>query len=785
MTKRALYLTHRWVGVVLGLLMLAWFVSGVALMYYSWPAPTAAEQLAMRRPLGDSARVVGFAQALRAAESFVREHTNDVSIDPKDLVGGRLQVWAGRPMYEILQQHGGRREGAMLVDATTGSVHFPVTASDARRVTEEALPGLGMSVRVDSLGVGDRYLMAVEYAREFPAWRVGFADAALTAAYVSRRTGIIFGIVDRQTRVTTWIGAVPHWLYFRWLHDHPTAWTWSNYLLPAVACLIALTGIVLGVLQLFPRRHRGEWRMSGYHGVSLWHHVSGIVFGVLVLTWTFTGVLEMLGPGLTPARALMDRAQLPGDPSSIVITPTAAVASAQRVTGDHSAARTVEFAWAGGRGTWTVQLATASALVDATTAEVRTALPDTSARTAAARALGTGAPIVSVARLDAYDDYYFAGHGRGLPLPVVRVRFDDAARTALYLHPLTGLPLGFVDASSRRWRWWRDALHTFDIPALNNRRPLWDIVTLIPMLGGIVVSLTGVWLLLRRLRRKAAVIVLLCLCVGDAGAQFPADWTESYPPFRIAENLYYVGSKGLANYLITTPQGHILINSDLEANVPMIRASIEQLGFKFSDVKILLISHAHWDHDAGSAMIKQLTGARYMVMDADVPVVESGGANDFHYANAPATHYPPATVDRVLHDGDEVRLGDAVLVAHLTPGHTKGCTTWTMQVRESGRTYDVVIVGSPNVNPGYVLVGNATYPRIAEDFDQTFRVLNALPVEIFLGAHGSYFDMDAKYARFKGGVPTAFIDPDGYRKYVAEREQAFRTELARQRAVRP
>ena len=150
MTKRALYLTHRWVGVVLGLLMLAWFVSGVALMYYSWPAPTAAEQLAMRRPLGDSARVVGFAQALRAAESFVREHTNDVSIDPKDLVGGRLQVWAGRPMYEILQQHGGRREGAMLVDATTGSVHFPVTASDARRVTEEALPGLGMSVRVDS-----------------------------------------------------------------------------------------------------------------------------------------------------------------------------------------------------------------------------------------------------------------------------------------------------------------------------------------------------------------------------------------------------------------------------------------------------------------------------------------------------------------------------------------------------------------------------------------------------------------------------------------------------------
>jgi metallo-beta-lactamase class B len=235
--------------------------------------------------------------------------------------------------------------------------------------------------------------------------------------------------------------------------------------------------------------------------------------------------------------------------------------------------------------------------------------------------------------------------------------------------------------------------------------------------------------------------------------------------------------------LITTPQGHILINSDLEANLPLIRASIEKLGFKFGDIKILLISHAHWDHDAGSAAIKQMTGARYMVMDADVPVVESGGKKDFHYGHTLTSLYRPTKVDRILHDGDEVKLGDAALVAHLTPGHTKGCTTWTMKVREGGKTYSVVIIGSPNVNPGYKLVNNTFYPRIAEDYERMFRVLNSLPCDYFLGAHGNYFEMEAKYARLKEGVPAPFIDPDGYKKYVTQKEQAFRAELARQRAV--
>jgi metallo-beta-lactamase class B len=165
----------------------------------------------------------------------------------------------------------------------------------------------------------------------------------------------------------------------------------------------------------------------------------------------------------------------------------------------------------------------------------------------------------------------------------------------------------------------------------------------------------------------------------------------------VAGNIYYVGSKGLATFLITSPEGHILINSNLESSVPQIRASVEKLGFSFSDVKILLISHAHWDHCAGSALVKQLTGAKYMVMDADVPEIEAGGKGNFQYGNTPGSLYKPTRVDRVLHDGDTVKLGESVLTARLTPGHTKGCTTWTMKVTDAGKTYNVVIMGSPNV----------------------------------------------------------------------------------------
>jgi len=214
----------------------------------------------------------------------------------------------------------------------------------------------------------------------------------------------------------------------------------------------------------------------------------------------------------------------------------------------------------------------------------------------------------------------------------------------------------------------------------------------------------------------------------------------------------------------------------------MIQQSIEKLGFRLSDIKILLISHAHFDHDAGAARIKKLTGAEYMVMESDVPVVESGGKKDFFYAQTPGMLYPTAKVDRILHDGDTVSLGGTMLTAHLTPGHTKGCTTWTMKVHEGGESYDLVIVGSANVNEGYKLINNPAYPQITSDYQKTFRVLRALHCDVFLGAHGNYYDMESKYAQMTGRT-NPFIDPKGYLNYVNDREQAFRAELARQQTA--
>jgi metallo-beta-lactamase class B len=263
----------------------------------------------------------------------------------------------------------------------------------------------------------------------------------------------------------------------------------------------------------------------------------------------------------------------------------------------------------------------------------------------------------------------------------------------------------------------------------------------------------------------------------------PPDWSEPFPPHRIIGNIYYVGSRGLASYLITTSAGHILINSNLTTSVPLIRNNIEKFGFRFTDVKILLISHAHFDHDGGSAEVKKLTGAQYMVMDGDDGVVESGGKSDFQYGNDPRLSYPETKVDRVLHDGDEVKLGDTVLTSHKTAGHTRGCTTWTLQVREAGKTYNVVIVGSPNVNPGYKLVNNATYPEIADDYARGFRVLKSLPCDVFLGAHGGYYGMEEKYAKLSAGGANPYIDPKGYQDYIAEREQAFLEELRKQTAA--
>jgi len=272
--------------------------------------------------------------------------------------------------------------------------------------------------------------------------------------------------------------------------------------------------------------------------------------------------------------------------------------------------------------------------------------------------------------------------------------------------------------------------------------------------------------------------LLFCLFVLIAALQAQTkqakqgktDWSAPFPPHKVIGNIYYVGSAELASFLITTPQGHILINSDYEATVPVIRASVEKLGFKFTDIKILLGSHAHGDHMEGDALVKELSGARVMAMEQDVPWLRKmtpGGK--------------PHPIDKILKDGEQVTLGDATLVAHLTAGHTPGCTTWTMKVDDGGKSYDLAIVGSVNVNAGTLLVNNPAYPQIADDYVRSFKILKALPVDVFLGAHGSYYGMAAKYAKMQPGGANPFIDPAGYKAYLDNREAAFQAELDKQK----
>jgi metallo-beta-lactamase class B len=274
--------------------------------------------------------------------------------------------------------------------------------------------------------------------------------------------------------------------------------------------------------------------------------------------------------------------------------------------------------------------------------------------------------------------------------------------------------------------------------------------------------------------QKRLLLALFLLAAPRAGQAAAPE--EPFPPHRLADNLYYVGSKDLATYLITTPRGHVLINSGFESTVPLIKASVEKLGFKMKDVKILLASHAHSDHVAGHALLQQLTGAEVYVMHGDDDVIRSGGDGQYFYKD----HWKPVTVARVLEDGDKVTLGGTTLVARRTPGHTRGCTTWTMKANDGGKALDVVIIGSPNVNAGFQLVDNKDYPEMAADYVKTFEILKSLPCDLFLGAHGKYYGMAEKYPRAVKGEKNPFVDPAGYQAYVGEREKTFRATLAEQ-----
>ena len=251
--------------------------------------------------------------------------------------------------------------------------------------------------------------------------------------------------------------------------------------------------------------------------------------------------------------------------------------------------------------------------------------------------------------------------------------------------------------------------------------------------------------------------------VGSAEQQ-----RAQFPPHRIAGNLYYVGSESLASFLIATPAGHILINTNWEDSVETLRTSVEDLGFNFEDIEIILGSHAHGDHMQGDALVKEMTGASVMAMAEDIPGllrIQPGGK--------------PHPVDRILEDGDEVMLGGSTLVARLTPGHTPGCTTWTMTVEEGDETYNVVIVGSMGSNPGFQFVNNTSNPAIVDQYKKGFSVLSSLSVDIPLASHPAMYNMADKYERL-GQSPNPYIDPEGYRAEIEAVETLFLDVLASQ-----
>ena len=257
-------------------------------------------------------------------------------------------------------------------------------------------------------------------------------------------------------------------------------------------------------------------------------------------------------------------------------------------------------------------------------------------------------------------------------------------------------------------------------------------------------------------------------------------WTRPFPPLRIVGDLYYVGTYDLASYLITTTDGHILINTGVVSSVPMIRSSIESLGFQFADIKILLATHGHWDHVAGMAEIKRLTGARMLMHEGDVAILEDGGNSDFRFGGN-GSSYEPVRVDGRLKDGDKIPLADTEITVHHHPGHTKGASSFTFTTRDEQRSYRVLIVNMGSINQGVRLTGTPSYPSIAQDYARTFAAQKQLPSDVWVASHAGQFGLHDKYKPGDAYNPNRFVDPAGYTQRVLRLEQLYLDQLQRER----
>ncbi len=262
-------------------------------------------------------------------------------------------------------------------------------------------------------------------------------------------------------------------------------------------------------------------------------------------------------------------------------------------------------------------------------------------------------------------------------------------------------------------------------------------------------------------------------------------WDDPAEPTKVVGPIHFVGTRGLSVWLITTPKGHIVLNTGMPASGPLIEASIEKLGFKPDDVELLLTCHGHIDHVGGLAYLKRVTGAQVAAMDTEVELLQSGGKTDFNYGSSAAAQFEPVTVDRVVHDGEKITLGDVTLTAHKTAGHTRGSTTWVTNVSDGGRKYVVVFPDGTSVNPGYRLVTNPSYPGILDDYRRTFQTLTALTPDIWLAPHTNVFAFDAKRARAVSGGAEAWVDLEGYRTWLGFQQMRLQAMIAKEDDAEP
>jgi metallo-beta-lactamase class B len=258
-------------------------------------------------------------------------------------------------------------------------------------------------------------------------------------------------------------------------------------------------------------------------------------------------------------------------------------------------------------------------------------------------------------------------------------------------------------------------------------------------------------------------------------------WEEPAEPAKIVGPIYFVGTKGLGVFLFTTSEGHILMNTGMPSSGPVIVESVRKLGFRPEDIKLMINGHAHIDHAGAFAFLKQQFSAQLAVMKDDVEAMESGDKNDFKYANDFV--YPPVKVDRILRDGDTIKMGDVLLTAYHTPGHTRGATTWIANIAVDGKAYVVAFPDGAGFNPGYRLVKNPSYPGIAEDYRRTHHFLETLKPDIWLAQHNEYYDFESKRQRAQTEGMKAWIDPEGYRRFIAGKKRDFEDEVDEEMGV--